>query len=88
MSEEIPVSHCPVCGRYVSTETGWMDVEPGGIRGHDYNEMYCNRVCASRMDPPARCEVHGEPHCRDEECWDGDHGEVPAPPLPLVEEAR
>ena len=59
---------CPTCGRFVNVDEGFYDVEPGGHRGHDYCEVYCDAECAERMDPPALCEDHAAEHCPEPEC--------------------
>lgn len=51
MSGALPefVEKCPTCGRFVSHEDGYGDVEPTGCRGYDYLAVYCDRACADKM---------------------------------------
>ena len=47
---EMPESEdrCPTCGKFVSFDDGFYDVEPGGCRGIGLLEVYCNEICAER----------------------------------------
>lgn len=57
------VGRCPTCGRFVSHDDAYGDVEPGGRRGFDYIVPYCTEECAKFKWPPARCENHGLECC-------------------------
>ena len=46
---------CPTCGKFVEVNPdGFWDVEPGGLRDHDYLVAYCSEACADAKSPPAR----------------------------------
>lgn len=45
---------CPACGRFISIDEGYGDVEPGGLREHDPITAYCSEACADRKSPKAR----------------------------------
>lgn len=53
---------CPTCGRFVSLEDGYGDVEPGGCRGVDCVVPYCGEECADiayalgHADPSRECD--------------------------------
>jgi len=55
---------CPGCGRFVAIEDGFLDVEPGGVRGEGDPAYYCGPDCTGRV----RC-AHGHP--LDGPCADG-----------------
>lgn len=54
---------CPGCGRFVSIEDGFVDVEPGGCRGSDYCAAYCGPDCADRAYVEAHTHLGRECVC-------------------------
>jgi len=48
------LDRCPTCGRFVTGENCYSDVEPGGERGADPIVPFCNEACAA----PNECR-HG-----------------------------
>lgn len=49
------MERCPTCGRFVTTDDGYGDIAPGGIRGVSYLSVYCDATCAADV----RC-AHGK----------------------------